>query len=232
MRELIDRSIQQWGQQCGVTARLEQFFNTPAGRALVNDFQASGVAEPDLDVLIFLLIYVVWAGEEWEKVPRDTKRQDLAKQLRQARRKLYTIKERMHPASVETLTATIKQLEKCERHLNIHPWVQVGKVMVWGHPPGPKRYRAKRQVVFFLTGYFRELGYRHPPWALIFKFLQLVGLEKPTTSPKTVSSWWSNTKKREVTSENPIEPRQKEWVDGYFTVVKKWVYQGVPNLSD
>jgi len=227
MMEYFDRSIKQWGQRCGVSARLTQFFETAEARALVQEFSSLGVLKPDADVLIFLLIFVVWAEEEWNKVPRDNTRQEVAKQLRRARRSLYTAKDRVHPTSVDAVGTTIKQLEECERHLNILSWVQVGAIVIWGHPPRPKRQRGKRQVMFFLTGYFRELGHQHPPWQVITKFLHLVGLENPSTSPKTVSTKWSNMLKREATSKDPLEPHQKEWVEGYYQPMKKWAYEGV-----
>ncbi|MDT7041222.1 hypothetical protein [Candidatus Nitronereus thalassa] len=225
MMENFDRSIKQWGQRCGVSARLAQFFKTKEAQALVREFSSLGVVKPDADVLIFLLIFVVWADEEWNKVPRDNKSQEVGKLLRQARRSLYPARSRVHPTSVYEVEKTIKQLEMCERHLNIVPWVQVGTMVIWGYPPRPKRQRGKRQVIFFLTGYFRELEHRHPPWKVIVKFLQLVGWEKPSRSSKTISTEWSTIVKREVTSVNPLEPHQQEWVNVYYQAIKNWVYE-------
>ena len=91
--------------------------------------------------------------------------------------------------------------------------------------PNTRRERAKRQVVFFLTGYFTSLGRTRAPWKLITEFLILAGLAGSRTKPKSIATWWSNLLKREVTPENPIEPFQKDLIL-WFQQEKKLVASG------
>ena len=85
----------------------------------------------------------------------------------------------------------VSGLVSCEIGYSMGRPVTVGTQTIWGKPPARGRQRAKRTVVFFLTYYFKTLGYRRPPWDQITRFLFLCRLVPQKTTAKEVGTWWS-----------------------------------------
>ena len=228
---MMDRWIERWETAMGVAPRLRNFFSSPEARTVLREFKSCADTKGDVEVLAFLLIFFVWPETEWKRRPSHQTLRETARSLEQCRRRVATLVGTGLLGAPEAVTQTCDKLQQWAAHLNAQvgamPMVRIGKILIGGTPPAPKRHRAKRQVVFFLTHYFHTLGGPTPPWRLITKFLVLAKLTPSTATDKHIATWWSNVIRREHRTEGsePLAPYQEDQVT-LFEHFKAHVWSG------
>lgn len=215
-RIVMEEWISRWETTFGVTPRLSQFFARPEARALCRAVESEAEIRGDVEVFAFLLIVFVWPEEEWEKQPSGPAVQEAIRDLEQARRSLGSVSNTGWLGAPERVHEVRDLLGQWARILRVRiqygSSITVGTQTIWGKPPARGRQRAKRSVVFFLTSYFKTLGYRRTPWDQITRFLFLCRLVPQKTTAKEVGTWWSTLLKRHERqhgSAEPLEPAQQ-----------------------
>lgn len=215
-RIMMEEWISRWETTFGVAPRLSQFCARPEARALRRALESEAEIPGDVEVFAFLLVVCVWPEEEWEKQPSDSAVQDAIRHLEQARRSLGSVSntgwlgifDRVH--EIRDLLGQWARILRVRRQYGSS--ITVGTQTIWGKPAARGRQRAKRTVVFFLTYYFKTLGYRRTPWDQIARFLFLCGLAPNESMGKAVGTWWSTVLKRHGRQHGdaePLEPAQQ-----------------------
>jgi hypothetical protein len=213
---MMDEWIGRWEITFGVAPRLSQFFAKPEARALRRAVESETEIRGDVEVFAFLLVVCVWPEEEWEKQPSSSAVQEAIRHLEQTRRSLESVSNAGWLGTSERVHEVRDLLGQWAGILRVRtqygPFITVGAQTVWGKPPARGRQRAKRTVVFFLTSYFKTLGYRRTPWNQITRFLFLCGLVPNESMGKEVGTWWATLLKRHERQHGdaePLEPAQQ-----------------------
>lgn len=234
---LMEMWIHQWEDYCGVSPRLSELFATEKGRRflVLATAEREGREYIDPEIFAFLLIFVVWPEEELRKIPKKSDLKEILADVKRTRRNLKKLQNANFLRMELSLDEMVKHLMVVENQVAEflkNPKVLIGNAGFFKMPAKPNRDRAKRQIIFFLTGYFRYLGWAEPDWKIIEKFLTLVGLNKQRISPKSLASSWSNSRGREITSDDPldfchgpIDGHQDSWVN-WFLHTKEQVTAG------
>jgi hypothetical protein len=218
---MMDTWISRWEARFGVAPRLSEFFADSEARAFLRDFESGADVQGDVEVLAFLLIFMVWPDREWQKQPSRPVVQETVRDLEQARRSLGRVSETGWlgtPQRVKEVQEVLRQWAGVLRaRATFMPSITVGTITTGGHPPVRGRQRGKRQVVFFLTYYFKMLGYRRPPWGLMTRFLILCRLVPRRTTAKDVATWWSTVLERHHRQKHdePLAPVQESFLAWY-----------------
>jgi hypothetical protein len=183
---------------------------------LVRTFESEADVRGDVEVFAFLLIVFVWPEEAWQKQLSDSAMHKSIRQLEQVRRSLDSVSntgwlgtaERVH----EIRDLLGQWADILRGRIQYMSSVTVGTLTIGGKPPAQGRQRAKRTVVFFLTSYFKTLGYRRTPWDQVSQFVILCGLVPQKTTPKDLGTWWSTVlarHRRAYGDAEPLEPVQQ-----------------------
>ena len=196
----MEKWIERWEIVLGVAPRLHDFFSSSEARTILREFESCAETKGDVEVLAFLLIFYVWPETERKRRPSCQTLREVARSLKQSSRKIATLADTGLLGSPETVQQTCDRLQQWATHLTAQargtPMVMMGNIAMGSPPPAPKRHRAKRQVVFFLTHYFLTLGCSVPPWHVITQFLILTNLAPATATDKHIATWWSNVTQR------------------------------------
>lgn len=207
---MMEEWIGRWEITFGVAPRLSQFFAKPEARALRRAVESEAEIPGDVEVFAFLLIVCVWPEEEWEKQPSGSAVQEAIRHLEQTRRSLESVSntgwlgifERVH----EIRDLLVQWARILRSRIQYGSSITVGTQTIWGKPPARGRQRAKRTVVFFLTYYFKTLGFRRTPWNQITRFLFLCSLVPNESMGKEVGTWWATVLKRHERQHGEVEP--------------------------
>ncbi len=223
--------IQQWETKWGLAPRLSDFFSTPEADTVLRELDNRAVAKGDREVLAFLLIVYVWPDQRRTRRPSPQALKQMARSLKACSRHLATLVGSGLLGVPETVQQTCDQLRQWADHLTLEargwPMTPIGELWIGTIPPAPKRHRAKRQVIAFLTYYFETLGCPVPPWRLITRFLILANLAPATVQDRHIATWWSNVQQRERRriGTAPLAPSQESQLI-LFQHVKELVWAG------
>lgn len=216
---MMEKWIERWETALGVAPRLSNFFSSREARTVLREFENCAETKGDVEVLAFLLIFFVWPETEWKKKgPSLQTLTSTARSLEQCHRRLAALVRTGLLGEPEAVTQICDQLQGWALHLRgrAHETpetaVMMGQSWMSGRPPGAKRHRAKRQVVFFLTHYFHTLGCSVPPWHVITQFFILTNLAPATATDKHIATWWSNVIRREhrIGGTETLAPHQQD----------------------
>lgn len=212
----MEEWITRWETTFGVAPRLSQFFARPEARALFCAVESEAEVRGDVEVFAFLLIVFVWPEEEWQKQPSGSAVQESIRRLEQARRSLASMSNTGWLGTSERVSEVRDLLGQwagiLRARMQYGSSVTVGTQTIGGNPPVRGRQRGKRKVVFFLTHYFKTLGYRRTPWDQVTRFLILCHLVPKRTKAKEVATWWSTVRQRHRRQHGcaePLEPAQQ-----------------------
>lgn len=210
---MMDEWISRWETTFGVAPRLSQFFARPEARVLRRAVESEAEIRGDVEVFAFLLVVCVWPEEAWQKQPSESAVHESIRALEQARRSLGSVSNTGWLGTSERVHEIRDLLGQWARilrdRIQYGSSITVGTQTIGGKPPARGRQRAKRTVVFFLTSYFKTLGYRRPPWDQITRFLFLCRLVPQKTTAKEVGTWWSTVltrHRRQHGRAEPLEP--------------------------